>query len=176
MPQSIAKLSLGLVMCACTTAAWAKKIEFPCEPEAGYLSNWETADVSRPVAISGKVDVERLDTNSGSVPTANIRLIDERGKSAALLRLAVFARKPNQITTMVEFTEGRDTVQHQLISLPLNAKDVSFSFAYQNPDTLVAVINGKKASISGLPMRIAKVGLTCASGAFTFRDVDTSTN
>jgi hypothetical protein len=176
MPKLTLKLSLGLIMLAGASSVWAKKIEFPCSPEAGYFSNWESDEISRPVMITGKIDVERLDTNSGNVPTANIRLIDGRGKSAALLRLAVFAREPGQITSMVEFTEGRDTVQHQLISLPLNAKDVSFSFSYEGPDTLVAVINGKKASISGLPMRIAKVGLTCASGAFTFRDVDTSAN
>jgi hypothetical protein len=181
MARSSAKysaLSVSFVFLtfAGTTPALAKKIEFSCAPDAGSFSNWETAEISRPVKITGMIDVERLDKSDGNIPTANIRLIDGRGKSAALLRLAVFDRAPNQITSMVEFTEGRDTVQHQLVPLPLDAKNVNFSLSYQGPDTLVAVINGKKASISGLPLRIAKVGLTCASGAFTFRDVEMSAN
>ncbi len=169
---SLAPLAMAIAL---TGTASAKKIEFPCEPEAGYFVNWESENIQRPVQISGVIDVNRLDLSSGQ-PTANIRLIDARGKNAALLRLAMFPSKPDVLVSMVEFTEDRDTVQHQLLDLPLDAKNISFSFSYVSPDTIVANINGKQAAISGLPMKIAKVGLTCASGSFTFREISTGAN
>ncbi len=169
---SLAPLAFAIAL---TGSASAKKIEFPCQPEAGYFSNWESDEIQRPVQISGVIDVNHLDLSSGQ-PTANIRLIDSRGKNAALLRLAMFPSKPGVLVSMVEFTEDRDTVQHQLVTLPLDSKNISFSFSYVSPDTIVASINGKQASISGLPMKISRVGLTCASGAFTFRDISTGAN